>query len=138
MAEIKVFVDGGRGLLIYLIALVAIIGCDQKPTLVVVQRDESTLPDCEITLQWIAPTEYEDDSPLAPENIKKFTLNWFNEDQTTIVSTDVNDPTVMTWLFLNMPAGKMSFRMTVTDTDEVESDWSNVISKTFADACGQS
>lgn len=118
------------------VVLVAILGCDQerdyRPRLIVVVIEPA---DCEITLRWIPPTEYEDDSPLTPENIKKFTINWFNEDKTTIVSIDVDDPTAMTWLFLNMPAGKMSFRMTVTDTDDVESDWSNVITKTFDAAC---
>lgn len=119
-----------------LVVLVAILGCDQKlklkPELVVVPPHF----DCAITLQWVAPTEYEDDTPLAAANIKKFTLNWFNEDQTTIISTDVNDPTAMTWLFLNMPAGAMSFRMTVTDVDDAESDWSNIVTKTFDDDCG--
>lgn len=115
-----------------LFALVAILGCDQTPQLVVV----SSHLKCAITLTWVAPTEYEDDSPLASENIKKFTLNWFNEDQTTIINIDVNDPTVMTWLFLDMLAGRMSFRMTVTDINDKESKWSNIITKTFADACG--
>lgn len=115
-----------------IVALVAILGCDQKPNLTVVPLKL----DCAVTLTWVAPTQYEDNSPLAPEDIQKFTINWFNKDQTTIVNTDVNDPTAITWVFLNMPTGKMSFRMTVTDVDNIESDWSNMVTKTFDDDCG--
>ena len=114
--------------------LVLLFGCDRhKPTLAYV----APVTRCLITLRWKPPTEYEDGTPFTPEDIQKFTLNWYNQDQSTIVSVDVNDPTAVMWTLLNMPAGKMSFQINVTDQEDRTSDWSNIVTAIFDSWCDE-
>jgi hypothetical protein len=114
----------------YVIGLI-LFGCGSDSTTV-----NSEDLNCDLTISWRAPTEYEDGSPLTTQEIKKFTVNRYNEAQTTIVNVDVDNPQAVSWHFYNLPSGSMSFRVNVTSTNEALSDWSNVRVQTFVAACG--
>lgn len=88
---------------------------------------------CIATLSWSPPTERMDDSPLALEELAKFTIyvndaEGMEEARITLV-IDLTDVYLIQWEIRNLPAGQHYFYMTVTDTEGLASGYSNEVSK---------
>ncbi len=109
----------------FLLSLFGCSGGSEQPLVQVTQ-----LPDCEVLTEWTV-SERVNGTPLLPEHIQKFTLNYFNDE--TIVNLEIG-PEFRQWLFLGLK-GTMSFRINVTNTEGQVSDWSNTTTEVMDDAC---
>jgi hypothetical protein len=82
------------------------------------------------TIEWIAPTSYEDGTPLAPEEILSFELMYGTESgnytNSVTVSGDAREFTVS-----NLASGTWYFVATVTTVELETSVISNEVSRKF-------
>lgn len=112
-----------------LLPLLLLAGCDlwgdKAPP-------EPPVVDCSAFLQWVAPTERADGTPLLISELSKFTIYVSEssepEDMLIEMVIDISDPNLISWEVFEL-SHKHWFWVTATDTDNLESGPSNVVDK---------
>lgn len=82
------------------------------------------------TLEWIAPTSYEDESPLAPEEILSFEILYGTESGNYTNSVTVSG-TARQHTITNLSSGTWYFVATATTVELETSTISNEVSRKF-------
>ena len=81
-----------------------------------------------VTLSWLAPTENEDDSPIA--DLAGYVIHYTTGEDQNPGTVYVNDPTVTSHTLKNLSPGTYYFSISAIEPDGDESALSNVIAKT--------
>ena len=82
-----------------------------------------------VNLQWQAPTENSDGSPLT--DLKGYKIHYGTESQTYTGEISVDNPTVTTFLVDSLGAGKYYFAVTAYNKSGTESSPSDEVTATF-------
>jgi hypothetical protein len=81
------------------------------------------------TLSWTAPTRRTDGSPLT--DLAGFKVYWGRRSGSFPNTADVGNPGITTYVVDNLSSGTWYFATTAYDANGLESDYSNVASKTI-------
>jgi hypothetical protein len=80
-----------------------------------------------VSLQWAAPTENSDGTPLT--DLKGYKIHYGTESQTYTGSISVDNPTVTTYLVDSLPAGTYYFAVTAYNSSGAESSLSDEVQR---------
>lgn len=86
----------------------------------------------EVNLTWDIPTTYEDGNPLPTEEIKEYTI-YYGKDMSTLKESDsivIEDAQTETAV-ITVPKGTWYFAVSVTTTNNIESQLSNIVTYMF-------
>ena len=105
--------------LLFLILCLILTGC----------KDETA--DSSATINWTAPTTRIDGTPLPMSEIAGYKI--YIRDSTNILISviEINDAYIMEYQHSSQTSGTYSFSVTAFDQNQVESDFSEAVSKTF-------
>jgi len=82
-----------------------------------------------VTLEWVAPTERVDGTPLT--DLAGFKVYWGTESRSYTQSVEIDNPAVTTYVVDNLGPGTYYFATTALTEDGLESDYSNEATKTI-------
>ena len=82
-----------------------------------------------VNLQWAAPTENSDGTPL--QDLEGYKIHYGTESQNYTADISVDNPTVTTYLVSTLPAGKYFFAVTAYNSSGAESSPSDEVSATL-------
>lgn len=111
-----------------LLPLLVLLGCESGGD----SPPEPPVAECSAFLQWVAPTERADGTPLPLSELSKFTVYVSEspepEDMLIEMIIDISDPNVISWEVFDL-SHQHWFWVTATDTENRESGPSNVVAK---------
>lgn len=99
-------------------------GASASRTVTITRESEGT---GSATLSWTAPTEREDGAPLT--NLAGFRIHYGRMSGIYDYATEVDNPGVTTYLVDGLVAGEWHFVVSAYDSDGVESNFSNEVSR---------
>jgi len=106
--------------------LILLVGCD---------GGSSTTPtsDCIATVTWEVPTQRMDGTPILIADISKITIYMseapFTDDMYKELEVQILNPMLITWEIKNVDIGEHWFYLTITDTEDNTSAYSNILGK---------
>ena len=83
------------------------------------------------TLSWVAPTTRVDNSVISLSELKGFKIYSGTEANNLQLLTNIEDPTITTYVVNDLPPATYFFAVTVYDQSMIESDFSEIATKTI-------